>query len=155
MDQLELEIINDIRPGRLDGIREVCMQIKIDGRLITSGLEYPIDVIQLNKSVAENGDLDIWTCSCGVPMCAGIATRVRINHEKNIVKWRLIDLPFTNDAEYVFDEKEYKSTIHQGWQNFKNAISKNKEQKIKFEIYPDPRFTGIDKKLKEEDLAPK
>lgn len=150
MDKLTLEIINSIPPEQENGPQQVYAQILINDKLIISGFEYPVDIIDLIKSTKSTGNYYFWTCHCGIPACAFISVHVEVKHENSLVKWKLMDLPFIQDTTFIFDKSAYQSTVELAWRNFKQSIQSNIDQKIDFDIYPSPGLTGINKLLEEE-----
>lgn len=70
MDKLSPEVINAIAPEMPNEPQQVYAQILINNKLIVSGFEYPIDIVDLIKSTKSSGKYYFWTCHCGVPMCA-------------------------------------------------------------------------------------
>lgn len=143
MDKLALEIINSIPPNKKGGVREVCVQIRINDEIIVSCFEYPVNMIALIQSTKEAADYYFWTCHCGIPECALISTPIKVKHENNLVIWQTHDLPFVKDTLFSFDCLEYQSTVRQAWTSLKQNIQSNIEEKIDFEIYPDPKFTRL------------
>jgi len=145
MDKFNLEVISNVVSEASLGRTELCLQLKINGQVIANGHSYPINPIELLKAKDESGSYEIWTCNCGIAECAGISTNVNVTHEKNTIKWQWTDMPFAKDSLYVFDLQEYQTDINLAWKKFKEIAREYKKNKIEFDIYPDPLFTGLSK----------
>lgn len=60
-------------------------EIWIDGTYLAE--PYPVDLPALVQSLHEPGSYDIFTCSCGVGLCAGIVEGIHVAHEGELVHW--------------------------------------------------------------------
>lgn len=52
------------------------------------------------------------------------------------------------DMLFEFDKSSYQETIQSAFIEFESAIKDNKIKGIDFDIYPDIKWTGIDKLMK-------
>lgn len=66
-------------------------QIVIDQQVFTAFDHGPIDLSELERSLAADGAFFIWTCECGAPGCAGRFGGVRVEHANGMVRWRDLD----------------------------------------------------------------
>jgi hypothetical protein len=64
----------------------------IDYALEINGIEFhpehQLDLTSLVKSCQWSGELDIFTCSCGEPGCAGIFQGIEVEHTQDAITWR-------------------------------------------------------------------
>lgn len=105
--------------------------LTIDGQYIHEPDVY-VDPVDLTTSVGLDGELFIFTCSCGSPGCLGIDQGVRVTHSEGAVRWVLRnpiswppgeDMPdWTHEAEFVFDRDEYAGMIRIGLEHAKTLI---------------------------------
>jgi hypothetical protein len=70
-------------------------RILVDGVPIPEKL--PVDLWRLVQSLSESGPHNVFTCSCGISACAGIAEGVDVSHEGEAVRWRY-RLPQSTDG---------------------------------------------------------
>lgn len=69
-------------------------QILVDGVPIPEKL--PVDLWRLVRSLTESGPLDVFTCGCGSPACAGVEEGVHVLHDTGTIQWRY-RLPQSSD----------------------------------------------------------
>lgn len=65
----------------------------LDYTLQINGIEFhpaQIDLTSLVKSCQWSGELDIFTCSCGSPGCAGIFQGIEVEHAHDAITWRCL-----------------------------------------------------------------
>lgn len=79
-----------------------------DERTNPDALDY-VDLIQLRSSLNENGTFFIWTCSCGVPGCAGRFEGVQISHSDGITTWHDLD----TKRKYVIRSDDLRQAFDQ------------------------------------------
>ena len=71
-----------------DGEPDLLMpQIVIDGRTLAAFDHGPIDLSELERSLAGDGTYFIWTCTCGDAGCGGRTNGVRVEHSDGVVRW--------------------------------------------------------------------
>ena len=71
-----------------EGEPELLMpQIAIDGETLTAVDYGPIDLSELERSLAGDGTYFIWTCTCGAPGCGGRTDGVGVKHANGLVRW--------------------------------------------------------------------
>ena len=83
------------------------LDILIDGVNPSSNVFDPIEFIastfKLQKSY-------MFTCSCGIPGCAGVHRGIHIKQRRHTIEWRNLDTPVrTSQRFYSFDKNEYKA----------------------------------------------
>lgn len=78
---------------RWEGERDSLMpQIVIDRKVFTAFDHGPIDLSELERSLAVDGTYFIWSCECGAPGCAGRFSGVRVEHSNGVVRWHDLDM---------------------------------------------------------------
>lgn len=75
--------------------------------------EFALDLTELTKSCQFSGELDIFTCGCGIPMCAGIYQCIRVEHLANAIVWRFNE---------PMSDKDYKDLDDDEWENLKKTV---------------------------------
>jgi hypothetical protein len=73
---------------------------------------------------------------------------IEVKYKNNQIIWQVKELPFMKDKVFEFEKVLYQDTINTAFTEFELAIQNNKRNGLDFEIYPDIKFTGIDKLLK-------
>lgn len=63
-----------------------------------------LDLEQLQSSLNADGDFFIWTCSCGVPGCAGMFDGVRVTHGNGKTAWDDLDCK----RQFFFDSHDLR-----------------------------------------------
>jgi hypothetical protein len=139
MDQIKFNVVNEFNVSTSQ--KEIYIEAILNGQLVGSGSEYPINLWPLMVSTEHPGGYDFWTCSCGIPTCADICVEVLVSFNQNCVRWVLQSLPFIEDVELIFDADSYKKSIYQCKDDFLKAIGKNEEEEVPFTIYPDAQFS--------------
>ncbi len=107
--------------------------LTIDGQYIHESDVY-IDPVDLVTSVGLDGELFIFTCSCGSPGCLGIDQGVQVTHVNGEIRWVLRnpiswppgeDLPeWTHEAEFIFDRDEYTRMVRIGLEHAKMLVER-------------------------------
>lgn len=71
-----------------DGEPDLLMpQIVIDGTTLAAFDHGPVDLAELERSLAGNGTFFIWTCTCGSAGCGGRTQGVHVKHSNGVVRW--------------------------------------------------------------------
>jgi hypothetical protein len=109
--------------------------LKINGSVFHP--EHPLDLISLVKSCQWSGPLDIFTCECGGPGCAGIFQQIEVAHTYGATTWEcpaplsvsddMIELwihDVTSFEHFSFAPDQYVDAINSGIKSIKSlAIS--------------------------------
>lgn len=82
--------------------------VLIDGEPF--GRDFVSDVFAFAKSCQSAGEMDLFTCGCGISMCAGIYEGIRVSHTESTVEWQCPD-PLADDQE---SDAEYPTA----WRRF-------------------------------------
>ncbi len=93
-------------------------RVLVDGIDLGEGAGYVFDWLWLVAQGSREGEFDLFTCSCGVPGCAGIHTACRLSAQTGQVIWELPEqaygallrprvLPQGAPLRFVFDEAAY------------------------------------------------
>lgn len=93
--------------------------VRIDGE--PYGQDFAVDVFAFAKSCQSAGEMDLFTCGCGMSMCAGIFEGVRVTHAEAAIEWQCPD-PLADDQEsdgeypvawrsFSFDPDQYAEAV--------------------------------------------
>lgn len=99
--------------------------------------EHPLELISLVKSCQWTGELDIFTCSCGQPGCAGIFQGIEVGHTRDAITWKcpkplsinedmeeLWEHGVTTFEHFTFEPDQYIDAIDSGLKHIKSlAVS--------------------------------
>jgi hypothetical protein len=109
----------------------IITEIAVDGQLLVNFEKSTLstNLVALERSVHEDGEFFFVTCTCGVPMCAGIREGIRVTHDHKSVHWVVRGLGDTQT--FYFDPEEYERAIRSGIKQFQQIIRQNK-----LEAYP-------------------
>lgn len=106
----------------------------IDNRVIADFPQIAIDLNELNKSRNKSGEFYILSCECGVPMCNGIFTGIKVKQHSDFVSWEIID-PGPRRI-YNFKKSSYNNFIvsftNDFIQIYKKIKPKLKSQEIRY-----------------------
>lgn len=93
----------------------------IDGQPF--GADFSVDIFAFAKSCQSAGEMDLFTCGCGVAACAGIFEGIRVSHAKSAIEWQCpspLAGDLESDAEYPvawqhfsFDPEQYASAVEE------------------------------------------
>ena len=110
-------------------------------------VEFPIDLTELAKSCQFSGELNIYTCGCGVPDCAGIYKGIEVGHSVDAITWICpeplaikYDSPAThedkvNDSRnFRFEPDQYINTIDSGIKRIK-SLAVSADGPVCFQVY--------------------
>lgn len=142
-DTIALQAALDESPG--DSQYKVHYHLNINGREFHP--EHPLDLNDLVKSCQSSGELDIFTCGCGIPDCAGIFQGIEVGHTPDEITWKcpnplsvsehlpeLWEHGVTNFEYFSFEPDQYIDTIDSGIKKIKSlAISSS--YPIDFPVY--------------------
>ena len=81
----ELAISVEKRGPKEDGNYRIEVGILIDEA--PSGSDFAVNAFELAKSCQTSGEMEIFTCGCGVAGCAGIYDGIRVTHTETCVEW--------------------------------------------------------------------
>jgi hypothetical protein len=142
---IELDVISKKYPDNPTLYIEIIL--KIDGNDFHP--ELVINPIALARSCQSSGELYIFTCGCGEPICAGIDEGLHIEHTLDAVIWRFYEPISGTDhedltdeeweaikrpVEYMFDPEQYLESIISGLYAMKE-LAVSSPQPIEFAIY--------------------
>jgi hypothetical protein len=66
-----------------------------------------VDLNQLRSSTEKDGVYFIWTCSCGVPGCAGMEHGVQVDHLEDRTNWHDLD----RKRKFQFDTQALRDAL--------------------------------------------
>ncbi|MGD8397668.1 MAG: hypothetical protein PVG11_02310, partial [Anaerolineae bacterium] len=109
----------------------IVTEIFVDGRLLVDFKQSTLStsLVALQRSIDEDGEFFFVTCTCGIPMCAGIREGVRVTRAHNRVHWVVRGLGDTQT--FYFDAEEYGAAIKWGIKQFQQIM---REKRL--EAYP-------------------
>ena len=86
-NQIELRLKDGVAQGQCltGGKIMLHSEIWVDGKHLDE--PHFIDLPMLVQSLYEQRRFDIFTCECGVGMCAGIVDGIEVKHESGLVHW--------------------------------------------------------------------
>lgn len=93
-------------PGKFPG--RVSVKVEVD-TLPPAMFCHHVSLGDLARSAAESGELEIFTCSCGMAPCAGIWRGVQVVHEDGLVVWRIRGI--APRRLVVFNRAQYRCEI--------------------------------------------
>lgn len=99
----------------------LCIVVKIDGE--PYGQAFVADVFAFAKSCQSAGEMDLFTCGCGISGCAGIFEGVRVTHTEAVIEWQCPD-PLADDQDsdeeypvawryFSFDPDQYAEAVEE------------------------------------------
>jgi len=132
-DTIELKAFMVDSPGY--SASAVDYGIKVNG--VEFHPEHPLDLTSLVKSCQWSGELDIFTCGCGQPGCAGIFQGIEVGHSHKEITWKcpnplsvsedtpdLWEHGVTTFEHFAFEPEQYINAIDSGIKQIKSlAIS--------------------------------
>lgn len=97
------------------------IRVRIDGEPF--GQVFVADVFAFAKSCQLAGELDLFTCGCGIAGCAGIFEGIRVSHSESSIVWQCPDpLADVEDSEseypiawrhFSFDADRYAEAVEE------------------------------------------
>lgn len=140
MDTIQFEI-TDIRAIKDSAIKSCEVAMLFNGQPIPDGLFNAAEVIAASHfNIAE---FDLFTCTCGVPGCAGYHSRVKQAKENGVVSWEIPEEYRTDKQEYLFDSEQFSEA-------FKSLFSRLEELE-RDKIYVSSNFRSV---IDDEDIDP-
>jgi hypothetical protein len=118
----------------------IVTEVFADGRLLI-GFEsstLATDLLSLERSIHEDGEFFIVTCTCGHAGCAGIKEGIRVTRIDKNVHWVVRGVGETQT--FYFDPKEYESAIEQGIKQLQQMV-----ERTGLDVVPDYNLRVFDK----------
>lgn len=112
MDLLQFDIKLEPYPSQPEGKMQLGIEAWINGQEVTPWWNLPLDFDALRESIWNDGAYFIWTCSCGIPECAGLKQPIRVVHSTDRISWLGAPPPIAAFGELHFDKQEYAKAIH-------------------------------------------
>jgi hypothetical protein len=97
MNQIEVNITPDYREIA-DKKLYLAFRLQIDGGSPLQNTDDDFDIVEFILSTRKDGNYFIWTCSCGVPGCAGYLNGIEVRTKEAVTCWVDRDL----DKSYSF-----------------------------------------------------
>lgn len=104
MNQFEVKLTPDYRE-LTDKKLYLAFDLTIDGVSPLQNSDDDFDIYEFIMSTRKDGKYFIWTCSCGVPGCAGYFTGIDVRIEGDITYWIDHDL----DKSYSFSTNNLRT----------------------------------------------
>ena len=90
----------------------VIPNLLVDGEpVVKDAYSTPLDITHLLARQADDGEFDLYTCSCGVAGCAGFTELVRLTGEDAAVRLSLPEVGYGQARDYVFDRVQYLEAL--------------------------------------------
>lgn len=89
-----------------DGALNLSVKLLVDGRALSNAT---IDLVALAQSCYQSDEHYIFTCTCGMPECAGIDSGVVAVTENGFTVWKVYGLEHKH--VFVFDHKQYRAEV--------------------------------------------
>lgn len=102
-----LRLVVDDDEAAADEPDSLVAELHVDGRRLAAFDHGPVDLVELGKSLDQDGEYFIWTCECGVPECGGRHKGVRVRHLEDRVQWKDLD----TDQGYCFELDELRRAM--------------------------------------------
>ncbi|HLP11648.1 MAG TPA: hypothetical protein VK177_06905 [Flavobacteriales bacterium] len=130
MDTFSIELV--VEAAQMDS--EIWMQgsveIRINGSKPYSDGDY-VDFDVFVKSLDVEGEFFIFSCTCGIPECAGWIKGIDVRHEGNIISWKNSN----DNISWQFD----RSGIQESLKEIRREVLKYKKFFAKKEI----KYVGV------------
>jgi hypothetical protein len=97
------------------------------------------DLLSLERSIHQDGEFFIVTCTCGVPGCAGIREGIRVTRSDNNVHWVVRGVGETQT--FYFDPEEYEAAIEKGIKQLQKMV-----ERYGLEVVPSYNIRVFDKR---------
>ena len=103
MNQIEVNLSPDYREIA-DKKLYLAFSLTIDGGSPLQNTADDFDIVEFILSTRKDGSYFIWTCSCGVPGCAGYFNGIEVRTEGDLTYWMDRDL----DKSYSFNSNSLR-----------------------------------------------
>ena len=104
---------------------ERCLKTKVfvDNRPLVDyqGATLATSMSELRRSLKNDGEFFIITCTCGEPFCAGIRRGIQVHRDSKNVHWIVRD--FGPTQTYTFELEAYLAAIEQGIGQFRQMMT--------------------------------
>ena len=117
-----------------NAIPELAMKVAVNGVVLAS--DFSIDILALYNSTQESGEHFIWTCSCGIPECAGIYRGVLVSYLEDSVLWQAPKIPFEQVARFEFVKTAYITSVMEGLHEYIRYFKSYRATGIEFDSVP-------------------
>jgi hypothetical protein len=120
----------------------ILTEVFTDGKLLVDFEDNYLatDLLSLERSIHQDGEFFIVTCTCGHYGCAGIREGIRVTRQDKNVHWVVRGLGGTQT--FYFDPKEYESAIEKGIKQLQQMV-----ERYGLEVVPDYNLRAIDKRM--------
>lgn len=95
--------------GKKTGHEEMSLESRLEVNGTLFHPELTLDLQSLAKSCQSAGEMDIFTCGCGIPPCAGIFDGIKIMHLSDAIEWHFME-PLS-EREYMDWSDEELDTV--------------------------------------------
>ena len=108
------------------------LYLEIDGKSPLKNNEDDFNLYELFQSRKREGEFFIFTCSCGVPECAGYKA-IEVRHRDGTTNW----FDKTLGQEYVFEQAKLDQEISQTFQDLNKWVFYAASNNLILKVYPD------------------
>jgi hypothetical protein len=111
MDQLQLIIRFEQAPTEPEGKLYLGVEAVVNGQLVAAIHYLPLDLVALRASAKVPDKYYLWSCTCGIPECAGIWEPVAVTHEAETISWHCNARPLEDFGMLKFDKATYQHAL--------------------------------------------
>jgi hypothetical protein len=135
----------NVKFGFLDdfGANQLTIEASINQAVVAPFPDFAIDVLELLNSASLPGEYFIWTCTCGIPECAGVESGVQVSFTPTGVNWNCLDSPFEEPTIFHFDRVAYVAAVIKVWAEFRQYYQSYTATGIQVEFCPSLRENEI------------
>lgn len=132
MNHLSIKLEPNFEYTESQGELMVGVCLKIDGKSPLKSHEDDFNLYELFQSRQRDGEFFIFTCSCGIPECAGYK-EIEVRHRDGTTSW----FDKTLSKQYVFEQVELDQEISQTFQDLKKWVFYAESNNLILKVYPD------------------
>ena len=107
-------------------MQSLWLEIWVDEQMLTDFTTYAVDLEALAKSVRQEGQFYILTCTCGAPGCAGIFRGIAVFHLPGLIQWA-ITLPRPSRT-LVFERTSYSKALQSAIEQAQHLLAQAAHQ---------------------------
>ena len=132
MNHITIKLEPNFKYIKSQGELMLGVYLKIDGQSPLRNHEDDFNLYEIFQSRQKEGEFFIFTCSCGIPECAGYKG-VNVTHQGGVVEW--YDKTLNN--EYAFDKILLDQEIGKTFEDLKKWVFYAESNNLILKVYPD------------------
>ncbi|MFN8393391.1 MAG: hypothetical protein U0176_01815 [Bacteroidia bacterium] len=133
-DKLRLHIHYEPLPQDTSGKRQLAISATINDIPVVEWWDLPIDIRAMKESAILSGKYFLWTCTCGIPYCAGLRAAIQVKHHESTITWKGGVPPLQDFGDMTFDKEAYQETVQSAWQRLQEEARWHHRDKEVFEV---------------------